>query len=196
MTAVLENGFADLARDSQRVFRAVMNAMARPGSIVDVDAGLAPPEPLATGAAALALALCDFETPLWLDAAMSNEATRGYLRFHTAAPIVDAPEKAAFALIASPLGLPYLDAFALGSLEYPDTSATLIVQVRSLAADGGWRLSGPGIDGETLFEAAPLPRDFVTRRAALHPLFPRGLDFIFVAEGRAAALPRTTRIEA
>ncbi len=182
MTAALEKGFSDLARDSQRVFRAIMDAMARPGSIVDIDAGLAPPEPLAAGAAALALALCDFETPLWLDAAMANEATRGYLRFHTGAPVVDAAAKAAFALIASPLGLPDLDAFSLGSL--------------GLAADDGWRLSGPGIDGETLFEAAPLPRDFVARRAALHPLFPRGLDFIFVAEGRAAALPRTTRIEA
>jgi alpha-D-ribose 1-methylphosphonate 5-triphosphate synthase subunit PhnH len=196
MTVALEKGFSDLARDSQRVFRAIMNAMARPGSIVDVDAGLAPPEPLTTGAAALALALCDFETPLWLDAAMANEATRGYLRFHTGAPIVEAPEKAAFALIASPLGLPDLNAFPLGSLEYPDASATLIVQVRNLVADGGWRLSGPGIDGETSFEAAPLPRDFVARRAALHPKFPRGLDIIFVAEGSAAALPRTTRIEA
>jgi alpha-D-ribose 1-methylphosphonate 5-triphosphate synthase subunit PhnH len=45
-------------------------------------------------------------------------------------------------------------------------------------------------------EAAPLPADFLARRAALRPLFPRGLDFIFVAEGRAAALPRSTLLEA
>lgn len=191
-----EKGFADLARDSQRVFRAVMNAMARPGSIVDIDAGLTPPEPLTAGAAALALALFDFETPLWLDAAMSNEAARDYLRFHTGAPIVAAPERAAFALLASPLGLPDLNSFSLGSLEYPDRSTTLIVQVRDLATDGSWRLSGPGVDGEAPFETAPLPRDFIARRAALRPLFPRGVDFIFVANGRAAALPRTTLIEA
>lgn len=196
MTAALEAGFADLARDSQRIFRAVMTAMSRPGAIVDIDAGLTPPEPLTNGAAALALALCDFETPIWLDAALSNDGTRDYLRFHTGAPIVAARDRAAFAFLAGPLGLPDLDGFSLGSLDYPDRSTTVIVQVRSLIADSGWRLSGPGIDGEAAMEATPLPRDFVARRAALRPLFPRGLDFIFVADGRAAALPRTTSIEA
>jgi alpha-D-ribose 1-methylphosphonate 5-triphosphate synthase subunit PhnH len=196
MSATLEQGFADLARDSQRVFRATMNAMARPGSIVAVDGALTPPEPLASGAAALALALCDFETPIWLDPALSNEATRDFLRFHTGAPIVAAPGAAAFAFFAGPLALSDLTAFSLGSLEYPDRSTTLIVQVRSLAVGHGWRLTGPGIDGETLLEAEPLPRDFVERRRALRPLFPRGLDFIFVAGAGLAALPRTILIEA
>ena len=196
MSATPGNGFADLARDSQRVFRAAMNAMSRPGSIVAVDVALSPPEPLAPGAAALALSLCDFETPVWLDPALSNVATRNYLRFHTGAPIIETPAKAAFAFFSDPFGLPDFDAFSLGSLEYPDRSATLVVQVRDLADDRGWRLTGPGIDGEALLEAGPLPKDFVARRGDLHSLFPRGLDFIFVAETRAAALPRTTLIEA
>jgi alpha-D-ribose 1-methylphosphonate 5-triphosphate synthase subunit PhnH len=195
MSAVLENGFADLARDSQRVFRAAMTAMSRPGSIVEIDVALLPPAPLTPGSAALALALCDFETPVWLDPALSTEATRDYLRFHTGAPIVDAPAKAAFAFFADPLGLPDLNAFSLGSLEYPDRSATLILQVRSLSANPGWRLTGPGIDGEAALEAASLPTDFVERRRAVQALFPRGLDFIFVAQQRIAALPRTTGIE-
>jgi len=196
MTAALEPGFADPARDSQRVFRAVMNAMARPGAVVALDAGLTPPDPLAPGAAALALALCDFETPVWLDPALANPETLAWLRFHTGAPVVAAPDKAAFAFVASPLGLPDLEAFALGTPEYPDRSTTVIVQVRSLDAGAGWRLSGPGIDGAAMLAPALLPRDFVARRAALRPLFPRGLDFIFVADARAAALPRTTSIEA
>jgi alpha-D-ribose 1-methylphosphonate 5-triphosphate synthase subunit PhnH len=196
MSAALEQGFADLARDSQRIFRATMNAMARPGSIVAIDAALATPEPLGPGAAALALSLCDFETPIWLDPALSNEATRDFLRFHTGAPIVEAPAKAAFAFFAGSLDLPDLAAFSFGSLEYPDRSTTVVVQVRSLVADHGWRLTGPGIDGEAFLDVDPLRQDFVERRQALRPLFPRGLDFIFVAEARAAALPRTTLIEA
>jgi alpha-D-ribose 1-methylphosphonate 5-triphosphate synthase subunit PhnH len=195
MSAVLDEAFADLARDSQRVFRAAMKAMSRPGSIVEIDIALFPPEPLTPGAAALALALCDFETPIWLDPALSTEATRDYLRFHTGAPIVDAPAKAAFAFLADPLGLPDLNAFPLGSLEYPDRSATLILQVRSLSTNPGWRLTGPGIDGQAQMAVAPPPTDFVERRRAIQMLFPRGLDFIFVAEARIAALPRTTRIE-
>jgi len=195
MTAALEPGFADPARDSQRVFRAVMNAMARPGAVVALDAGLTPPDPLAPGAAALALALCDFETPVWLDPALANPETLAWLRFHTGAPVVSAPDEAAFAFAASPLGLPAFEAFALGSPDYPDRSTTLIVQVRSLDAGAGWRLSGPGIERVATMAPAPLPRDFVARRAALRPLFPRGLDFVFVAEQLAAALPRTTVIE-
>jgi alpha-D-ribose 1-methylphosphonate 5-triphosphate synthase subunit PhnH len=194
--AALAEGFTDVARESQRVFRATMNAMARPGSIATLEASLKAPMPLTSGAATLALALCDFETPIWLDSELSNEATRDYLRFHTGAPFVDARAAAAFAFCAAPSGLPDFSEFSLGSLEYPDRSATLIIQVRSLAADRGWRLTGPGIDDASLLEAEPLPTDFVARRQALRPLFPRGLDFIFVAEARIAALPRTTLIEA
>ncbi len=195
MSSIVQEGFADLARDSQRVFRAVMTAMSRPGAIVNIDVGLVPPAPLAHGAAALALALCDFETPIWLDPSLSQGDARDYLRFHTGAPIVEAAERAAFAFFAGPPGAAEIDAFSLGSQEYPDRSATLIVQVRSLAANPGWRLTGPGVDGEAFLEAGPLSADFVERRRALRGLFPRGLDFIFVAETRAAALPRTTRIE-
>ena len=196
MTARLETGFADAARDSQRVFRAIMTAMARPGTVVALDAGLAPPDPLAPGTAALALALCDFETPVWLDPALANPEAVAWLRFHTGAPVVEAPGKAAFAFAASPLGLPDLEAFALGSPEYPDRSTTVIVQLRSLDAGAGWRLDRPGIESAATLAPAPLPRDFVARRAALRPLFPRGLDFVFVVERQAAALPRTTVIEA
>lgn len=195
MSAVMKEGFVDLARESQRVFRAVMTAMSRPGAIVDIDVALSPPAPLMPAAAALALALCDFETPIWLDPTLSNGETRDYLRFHTGAPVAETPAKAAFAFFACPLGLPEFDAFSLGSLEYPDRSTTLIGQVRSLEANQGWRLTGPGVDGEAFMEAGPLPKDFVDRRHALRALFPRGLDFIFVAEARAAALPRTTLIE-
>ena len=98
----------------------------------------AAPEPLAPGAAALALSLCDFETPLWLDPALSTEAVRDYLRFHTGAPIVAAAEPPSPFSRGRSRGLD-LAAFSLGSLEYPDRSATLIVQLRSLApaAAGG-----------------------------------------------------------
>ena len=66
-------------------------------------------------------------------------------------------------------------------------------------ADRDRRLAaGAGVvyAGAAMLAPALLPRDFVARRAALRPLFPRGLDFIFVADARAAALPRTTSIEA
>ena len=42
------------------------------------------PGRMAPAATAIALALCDFETPIWLDDALSaDEAIVRYLRFHT-----------------------------------------------------------------------------------------------------------------
>ncbi len=90
--------FADPVRDAQGTFRAVMNAMARPGSIQPV-AGLAgAPAPLSPTAAAIAVALADYETPLWLDPALAAAPDVGaWLTFHTGARIIAEPARAAFA---------------------------------------------------------------------------------------------------
>jgi len=95
--------------------------------------------------------------------------------------------------------LPPLDAFDLGSDEYPDRSATLVVEVAGLAAgkSGGTALtlSGPGIAGSAALTVDRLPDGFQAQRTALAPLFPRGLDVVLTCGDRLAALPRTTRAE-
>jgi len=40
---IVDRAFTDPARESQQAFRAVMNAMAQPGAVVEVDVGFAPP---------------------------------------------------------------------------------------------------------------------------------------------------------
>ena len=88
----------DPVADAQSCFRAVLDAMARPGRIRTVPAGLAAPSPLCDAAAALLLTLVDHETPLWLDPAA--EPARGWIGFHTGAPVVP-PAQALFALALS-----------------------------------------------------------------------------------------------
>jgi alpha-D-ribose 1-methylphosphonate 5-triphosphate synthase subunit PhnH len=65
MSAVaVARGFADPVLDSQSVFRTVMMALARPGTIAELATGqLLPPAPLTPELAAVALTLCDHETP-------------------------------------------------------------------------------------------------------------------------------------
>uniref|UniRef100_UPI001954D889 phosphonate C-P lyase system protein PhnH n=1 Tax=Klebsiella pneumoniae TaxID=573 RepID=UPI001954D889 len=71
--------YADPVHEAQQAFRAVMNALARPGTIQLV-AGLAEaPAPLTPVAAAVVLALADFETSVFLDAPLSTDAIRTYL---------------------------------------------------------------------------------------------------------------------
>lgn len=195
MAAALAKGFDDPVLASQRVFRAVMEALARPGTIEPLAADLRPPAPLTPELAAVALALSDHEAPLWLDAPLARApAVADYLRFHAGAAIVAEPAAAAFALVADPARLPAFDAFALGTQDYPDRSATLVLAVETLSNAGGFLLRGPGIADCAALHAAPLPRDFAARAKANRALFPRGVDLIFVAPGRVAGLPRSTEI--
>jgi len=185
--SAIHAAFSDPPRESQQVFRAVMNAMARPGLIMEVDAGFAPPAPVNAAAAAVLLTLADFETPLWLDAA---DDTAQFLRFHTGARLIDDPAAAMFVLLTDPAGAPAFSTFAQGTPDYPNRSATLIIQVEAFGQY--WRLTGPGIDGQTRFSAAPLPEDFVQQWRDNHARFPCGVDVIFAGRGQIAALPRST----
>ncbi|MBD0275911.1 MAG: phosphonate C-P lyase system protein PhnH, partial [Acetobacteraceae bacterium] len=73
-------GFGDPVRDAQAVFRAVMDALARPGPPRALPAGLPrPPGPLAPELGAIALALADHEAPLWLDAPLAAVVLAGFL---------------------------------------------------------------------------------------------------------------------
>jgi alpha-D-ribose 1-methylphosphonate 5-triphosphate synthase subunit PhnH len=187
--------FADAVHDAQRVFRSAMQALARPGS-VHLLTGLPPaPAPLTAAANALILALADHETPLWLDAPLaSTQVVLDHLRFQTSARIVASAHDASFAIVADPSTCPALDDLSLGSLEYPDRSTTLILQVEHIETGRGWRLTGPGIVGETRLLVEPTPRHLLSMLAESRALFPRGIDVLLAASGTIAALPRTTRL--
>jgi len=96
--------------------------------------------------------------------------------------------------LADPHNMPAFDAFAQGSMEYPDRAATLVLQVERLSDDGGMHLSGPGIKGSRTLAAFPLPADFATRMRDNRALFPRGVDIILAAGTRLAALPRSVHV--
>jgi len=192
--ARLEPGFDDAVRGAQISFRALLDAMAHPGRIVTSPASLggAPPSPLGPAAAAVVLTLCDIDTPIWLDAA--SQPAAGYFAFHCGAPVVDSPAGARFAVIADAAMMPPLECFALGSDEFPERSATLVIQVADLTNGSGIALRGPGIRGEAWLGVAGLPARFWAERTALAALFPRGLDVVFVCSDQLAALPRSTQI--
>ncbi|SEO87966.1 alpha-D-ribose 1-methylphosphonate 5-triphosphate synthase subunit PhnH [Methylobacterium sp. ap11] len=193
---MLARGFADPVHDAQGVFRAVMDALARPGTIQALATGLAPPAPLTPELAAVALALADADAPLWLDAGLAESpAVAEFLRFHTGARITDDPAEAAFAVVSDAAACPTFDAFAQGTPAYPDRSATLVLAVATLSGDEGWHLDGPGIRDSARLAASPLPADMPARLARNHAGFPQGIDLILAAPGRVAALPRSTRVQ-
>ena len=192
---MLAPAFADPVRGSQAVFRSVMDAMARPGTIVAAGGLAQAPQPLGLVAAAVALTLIDYETPVWLDPALAQSPeVAAWLRFHTGAPLTDDPRQAAFGFIADPPRMPPFQAFSQGSMEYPDRAATLVLQVERLSDDGGFWLSGPGVRGSWALSAAPLPADFAARMRANRALFPRGVDIVLACATTLAALPRSVHV--
>ncbi len=180
----LSGGFTDPARQSARAFRAALEAMARPGSVQELSALATAPAPVSPAAATLLLVLCDPETPVFLAGDHDTQAVRDWITFHCGAPLVGAAE-AVFALGTWAALMP-LQPYAIGTPEYPDRSATLIVE--GIGASPV-TLRGPGI--ETSFDTT-LPEVEALQRNAM--LFPLGLDFYFTEATRLTALPRSTRI--
>lgn len=194
--STIEGGFADAALGSQRVFRAIMDAMAMPGTIQPFSALVTPPAPLHPVAGAVALTLIDADTPVWLDPPLAKAAAvREWLGFQTGAPIADILAEAHFALIADPTAMPSLENFAQGSQNYPDRSATLILQVEDLEAGDRLLLEGPGIETSRAFAPRLLPRHFIEQWRQNNARFPRGVDLLLAGPSGVAALPRTTRIQ-
>ncbi len=183
----LIGGFSDAPKDSAIAFRVALDVMARPGKIAKISGGT-PPEPMSTSAGTLLLTLCDPETPVWLAPSLRGAQIKEWLRFHTGAPLVDSRSEAMFAVGRWSELLPVTD-FAIGTPEYPDRSATLIVEVEALE-NAGAILHGPGIK-DTSELALPEVKAFRNNAT----LFPLGLDFYFTSGSRIAALPRTTKLE-
>ena len=182
----LTGGFDDPARDAAVAFRALLGAMPRPGTIETCDAATAPSPMSQAGATALA-ALCDPDTPVFLAGPLDTPDIRNWLAFHTGAPLTG-PERCRFAIGPWQALLP-LHRYPQGSPEYPDRSATLIIEMAQIAPTGA-RLTGPGIaDAAAL--SLPEVAAFQTNAMA----FPCGLDFFLTAGDRIAALPRTTKVE-
>lgn len=184
-------GFADPVHDAQTAFRAVLEALSRPGRRVAIgqpvrDLALSP------AMAHLLLTLTDDDTAVWWQ--QSDRAAADWLRFHTGASLAGTPADAAFAVLTSAAGMPPLAAFAAGSVEAPERSATLLLEVASLDAGPAVEWRGPGILGMQTVRIAGLPDDFWAQWHANHASFPQGVDIVFTCAGVALGLPRTTRV--
>lgn len=202
LTAQPLPGFADPVHDAQRVFRAVLDAMARPTlaqPILGIGT-LRTPAPLGTVTGAVVLALCDEQTPIWLDPALAaSDDVRAWIRFHTGARLVDEPGDALFAIASSPSAAPHLADLAQGTDEEPHLSATLVVDAAGARPLGAFTAAGPGVKGTAEWDGAGLPAypgegGFLPQWHANRARFPRGVDLILAGDRDVRALPRSTRL--
>lgn len=196
MTALgrLAPALADPVHDSQRVFRAILEATSHPGRLITLPLAPVGPGTLSLAATAVLLTLADRDTPVWLAADLDTPDIQDFLRFHAGCPLVPDCGQATFA-VASFANLPTLDGFNVGTDAFPDRAATLLLEVPAL--EGGpartWR--GPGIETAQEVGIAGLDGRFWSQWAGNHALFPCGIDIVFTAGSRLCALPRSIAVE-
>lgn len=196
--AELGRGFAQPVHDAQQVFRAVLEAMSRPGRVQELPATLLQPlEPPGLGRAATSalLTLLDAETRVWLHPSLRSEAALAYLQFHTGVQHVDDAQRATFAVIEADHATPTLwHELERGSDAVPQDGATLIVEVPSLDQGLPLALRGPGVETVQALRVGGLHAGFWQARRDLEADFPLGIELILTCGDRLAALPRSTRV--
>jgi alpha-D-ribose 1-methylphosphonate 5-triphosphate synthase subunit PhnH len=188
-------GFADPARDAQRAFRAVLDALSHPTRRYPLDGPAEPPAALGRGLAAIALALLDEECAVWLGGALGCDTeVASWLAFHTGARRADSA--AAGFVIADPGALPPLESLAPGTDEAPHMSAMVVLDTRGCTGAARFTAQGPGIDGTATLAAPWAPDGFAAAWHRNTKLFPRGVDLLLVDADSVTAVPRTTRLSA
>ena len=195
MTVAMEPAFAPTTLESQSVFRVVLDAMSRPGSVGTISSDPVAPAPLDAATAAVALCLFDHDTRVWLGDGIACMDVYDFLKLHCSCPLIKSGLQADFGLLLARDGVPGLAQFRCGTDAFPETSTTLVIQVPNI--DGGTpiRLVGPGIETEATLRVSGVPDYFWQERRNQQAVFPLGVDLIFTSGDRLVALPRSTRIE-
>lgn len=193
----------DQVFDSQAAFRALLDAMSRPGSVQRLPVVPTSPPPGFNGNALTILrTLCDNRVTVGVasPAGADAEAWCEYVALNVGSPL--APSSDAGYVVFDGAALhPDFATLGLGDPEYPEHGATAIVQVRALGGEAGadalsLELSGPGVDGSRTLSVAGLHRDYLTARDRACSEYPLGIDMLLVGPaGRVTALPRSTTIQ-
>ncbi len=188
----------DEVHDAQRLYREILDAVARPGSLRRLHGVPPHPAEFAEAAAAVALTLLDGSV---------TRATAGYsgevgawLQAKTRCPEAGAAD-ADFLFLGDAASRPELLATAqAGDPLYPETGATAVIQLVRLEAEPfegalRMRLTGPGVEGFATLYAGGLDAVTLATLAHRNAEYPLGIDVLFVCGDRVAAVPRSVRVE-
>ncbi len=185
----------DVIFDSQRIFRSLLDAMANPGRIITLpEIGIKTPAanryPLL-----LLMTLLDHEVSFSVldNGALVTEC----LKTNTGSK-ESRLEDSDFILVYGGSSHGLIRGARVGTLEYPDDSATVIYDIDSIGDDGGdvlFELSGPGIADKRMIGASGIEQTEIEDVLAMRD-YPLGLDLIFSDKaGRIMCIPRSTIVE-
>lgn len=129
-------GFHDASAGSQAVFRSALSALSHPGRVIELPRVSGLPLHGHAAAAVLLQALVDSDCTVWLSPSLAATDAAAWLRFHTGCSWAASPAAARFLWVAEADDLPELAGLNAGTDEYPDQSATCVVEVSALGDQG------------------------------------------------------------
>jgi len=186
----------DVIFDSQRIFRALLDAMANPGRIITLpDIRIEPPAANMYPLLVL-MTLLDHEVSFSVLGGAQTQVTE-YLKTNTGSK-ESRLENSDFILVYGGYSHGLIQRARVGTLEYPDESATVIYDTGSIGAGAGdllLELSGPGIADKRRIGASGIEENEIENVLAMRD-YPLGLDLIFSDKaGRIVCIPRSTTVE-
>lgn len=194
----------DLVYDTIPVYRALVEAVSRPGTIADIGeqaAKLNLPKDEDNAALALALTLLDDDVTCFISLRDDNDLAQE-IEYRTFCGRAE-PSKADYLFVQGNMEngdvVSLLHQVKKGTWLYPEESATLLVRAEDIRetglADRGWILSGPGIRDVARCELEGVSAAMLEERNRLNAEYPLGIDMMFyTAQGKLLAIPRTTAI--
>jgi alpha-D-ribose 1-methylphosphonate 5-triphosphate synthase subunit PhnH len=203
-----ENSFNEVF-DSQAAFRALLDALSRPGSVCRLPDCSYKGAPRGFCAPALSIlkTLCDHRVSFSVGGGSGDSQWMRYLEANLATPFKGA-EEADYVLFD---GTRFDEDFALlkrGSAEFPETSATAVLCVGRLAEGVGENagentprscrlvLTGPGVRERASLTLAGFDHRYTEERGRANRFPPMGIDLFLVdPEGRVAGIPRSSAVE-
>jgi alpha-D-ribose 1-methylphosphonate 5-triphosphate synthase subunit PhnH len=188
--------------DGQKHYRTLLQCTARPGTIGQLDdVVMAVPPQLNRATVFIALGLFSADSSFCMSP--DDDLAAEFLQKETAAKPV-AEDTADFVIVKDAGVLNGVRHARQGTLPYPDTGATVIVQVGALSPapiPGGLRLTltGPGIETEAVAVVQGAPEALFDLLQLRNTEFPLGIDTFLTCDSLSAgpcvmALPRTTRV--
>jgi alpha-D-ribose 1-methylphosphonate 5-triphosphate synthase subunit PhnH len=202
---VREVGFDDVF-DSQATFRALLDALSRPGKICRLPDRVykSTPHGFCSPALSILKTLCDHRVSFSLVSGNRTSELSRYLEVNLATPFEDV-EKADYVIFDGTTFDEDFMRLKRGSPEFPENSATALLCVGRLAAGAmetdtpSCRLccAGPGVQDKSFLTVTGLDPRYSEARARTNNVSPLGIDIFFVDPGgRVAGIPRTTSVEA
>lgn len=185
----------DAVFDCQKIFRALMNALAQPGKVFSIAESVKKLEGEGAPLMAVGLTLLDNWRKFYVEG--NDELAESLRELTYGVPVsLEEADYLFFPQLQENLDIrEVLGQVKSGTLPEPHKSATLIFLLPGLSGGKELLLSGPGIDGEISVTLPDWAGQWLKDRQAMKFEFPCGVELYFLTpDGQVMGVPRKIKV--